>query len=150
MSLNRSILNLGRWRGALPNVLQGGRVDAHAGSVAAGLIGIKNIQPVLINVTGNLTDFAMTNGDTQTVAINAVVVAKTIVIPLYGYGYVPSQTGSRRSYHYAMWGFTPRITSPTQITITWRAQTSNLAPSASTASNNAWYFYGSILLVEFY
>ena len=35
----RSIINLTRWRGSEPNVLQSGRVDAHVGNVATGTIG---------------------------------------------------------------------------------------------------------------
>ena len=44
MALFRSILNVTRWGGHRPNALKAGRVDAYAGVVAPGLMGMKSVQ----------------------------------------------------------------------------------------------------------
>ena len=71
----RSIINLTRWRGSEPNVLQSGRVDAHVGSVADGLKGGFTVQRGIgtargnPNVDGNVTNFTITSVDINKAAI---------------------------------------------------------------------------------
>ena len=72
-SIVRSIANLRRWRGETPKVLQAGRVDAHVGSVAAGLVGIKSIQRGFSSVA--------VSRNTATVTLpNAVTPSKSFVV----------------------------------------------------------------------
>ena len=54
MGLSRSISNLGRWMGAKPNALVGGRVDGRVESIAPSLVGIKLIQSGVLNVVNDL------------------------------------------------------------------------------------------------
>ena len=78
MGLSRSILNLGRWLGAKPNALVGGRVDARIGAVASGLIGIKSIQTVQVEI-----DNTVSNGSTVDATIASVAIGKTLVFYLF-------------------------------------------------------------------
>ena len=111
MALSRSILNVSRWLGAVPKVLKSGRLDAHVGAVASGLVGIKSIQGVTTTIPSNTTSV----GGTRTVSLGTSVnILKSFLVDNGPFG--------------AVW--TTRLTGTNTITQTKRSNNNNAFRSA--------------------
>ena len=81
MAFSRSILNVSRWRGAVPNALKAGRVDARVGSVASGIIGVKSIQGVDLRIPSNSDAVGFTRTVTLGTSVN---ISKSFMITNQG------------------------------------------------------------------